>query len=133
MFLHRHFDFSQEETKKTETQRQTPSTVDDLDDDFEFLCPVCGCWTSECVCPPCYVCGSIGNPACYTDGHGMRRTKAQLISHTKMYIEDLELQLEDEQEYLEHLEQLPDDFLEEVPFERMEEGETDGSFLISEQ
>lgn len=40
-------------------------------------CDVCGNVSDDCVCPECPVCGTPGDPECYTN-HGMERTEEQI-------------------------------------------------------
>lgn len=42
-------------------------------------CPVCGGAQHACVCPPCAVCGRVGDEACYRE-HGMTRNERQVAS-----------------------------------------------------
>ena len=56
--------------------------------DDEGPCEVCGRRVDLCICPPCHVCGEIGNPGCYTDnptkGHWMLLTEEQVQSKEDM-------------------------------------------------
>jgi len=46
-------------------------------DDGDEVCQVCGKSEDNCLCPECPVCGTYGDPKCYTD-HGMVKSQAQI-------------------------------------------------------
>ena len=54
--------------------------------DDNFFCEICGARDdSDCVCPECPECSSIGDPLCYKD-HGLVRSQEQTDAYAK-YLE----------------------------------------------
>jgi hypothetical protein len=43
---------------------------------------VCGQEVDDCVCPPCTVCGMVGDPYCYP-AHGLVRSLGQVALHAQ--------------------------------------------------
>jgi hypothetical protein len=78
-------------------------------------CAVCCMDVADCCCPECSVCGEQGNPRCYEQstkgdgftvgsGHGLKLNKEQVVSRVNAYIHQLQLRIEDEQQFLGYLE-----------------------------
>lgn len=44
----------------------------------ENPCAVCGQWEDACICPECPMCGNVGDPECYSGGHGLFRSPEQI-------------------------------------------------------
>lgn len=66
-------------------------------------CEVCGKDIDDCVCPECDVCGTQGDPKCYTE-HGMKKTKEQEIAAEEAHQRDLKQQAADEEMARDYLE-----------------------------
>jgi hypothetical protein len=61
--------------------------VRDYPEEFDggYQCEVCAGHTDGCQCPDCPVCGTVGDPQCYEDGHidkaGLAFNIADLATH----------------------------------------------------
>jgi hypothetical protein len=74
----------------------------------EEPCQCCGMDPADCICPECPHCGEQGNPKCYgQDGtaHGLIYNRDQLMGQSRMRIAMLKEQIQDEEQYLAHMEQ----------------------------
>jgi hypothetical protein len=63
-----------------------PSAPYNQDDD---RCWICGGDVDSCVCDECPVCGTIGDPDCYTE-HGMKHNATQLAVIERHKLEERE-------------------------------------------
>lgn len=94
--------------------------VRDIPGNDDPPCAVCCKPVDNCVCPECTVCGEVGNPDCYRDAdktppfrpgkqfHGLFLNKAQVKGREEARIEMLKQQIGDAQQYLDWLEDQPD-------------------------
>lgn len=58
-----------------------PNAPYNQDDDGP--CAVCCNDVTDCVCPECPVCGSMGDPKCYSEPHGLKLIREQAISRAE--------------------------------------------------
>src|SRR5215467_4267268 len=86
------------------TQRQ----IDEAAGAFD-VCDCCGHQVDDCCCDECPVCGEVGNPACYDEGHEsdgvrlrgkMEYTPDQEIGRAKVRIARLKEQIMDEEMFI---------------------------------
>jgi len=68
----------------------------------EQPCEVCGKYVDDCICPECTVCGTQGDPKCYTE-HGMKKTTEQEIAAEEAHQRDLKQQAADEERARDYL------------------------------
>jgi hypothetical protein len=78
----------------------TNKMIDDLCE--EGPCEVCAKPVDSCICHECPVCHEIGRSSCYK-GHGMKLSKAQMISRQEVRVSRIAERLQEEKLALEIL------------------------------
>src|SRR5574343_1913055 len=76
--------------------------------DYPEICEVCGLEVNECICPPCSVCGTHGDPNCYREGpygHDMIKSAAQQIEYQKFLVAEAKARWQEECQILDYLEE----------------------------
>lgn len=88
----------------------------------DFPCAVCCKDPADCICPECPKCDAIGDPACYRDssrkenptGHGLRLSRAQIISRQEVRLALAKARVQDEVLALNYLNTTADDFSDDL-------------------
>jgi len=92
----------------------TQRHIDEAFGGDDHPCECCGHDPADCICPECPTCHEQGNPVCYDKDKGgirhssvepMKYNREQLIGQAKMRIAAWHLHIEEEQQYIQYLEQ----------------------------